>query len=139
MTDPVRAAADDRAGKRANWLAGRSDRMEYWAYVLMIVAILAIMSMVGFDAGSGVSAGAMFVIHIRRLHDLGLSGWWALALMVGQFAVAIPLAFLGLLGVVLAVLVGLAVLVAMGAIPGQPGENRFGPPRAKRSLREVFR
>lgn len=138
MNDPVREAASGRPGQRENWLAGRSDRKEYWICAIVLIAVYAVLGAVGFEAGSGASAWAMLMIQIRRFHDLGRTGWWAAALLVGQFAVAVPLAFMGPLGIGLATLISLAVLVVMGAIPGQPFENRFGPPRGQRPLSQVF-
>ncbi|MFN3583276.1 hypothetical protein [Phenylobacterium sp.] len=44
MDDPVRDVASDRQGKRANWLAGRADRKEYWAYVLIVMATFSVLS-----------------------------------------------------------------------------------------------
>jgi uncharacterized membrane protein YhaH (DUF805 family) len=46
----------------------------------------------------------------RRLHDSGKSGWW-------QLFVLIPIA-------------GWLVLVIFFLLPGEPNENRFGPPPA---------
>lgn len=138
MTDPIRDAADGKGRQPTNWLKGRSDRKEYWVYILSVFAIYALLSFVGFDAGSGASAGVTLLIQIRRLHDLGRSGWWAVVLLVAQIAVAIPLLFMGPLGLTLAVLASLAVLIVMGVLPGQPFENRFGPPRGQRPLSQVF-
>ncbi len=52
---------------------------------------------------------------VRRLHDIGQSGWIVLIVIV--------------LGVIpyLGFLAGIAILV-IALIKGQPGENRFGPP-----------
>lgn len=125
--------------KPRNWLAGRSDRREYWVLVALIVAINVALSFVIEDGASVGSTAAFMFVQIRRFHDLGRSGWWALALLVGQFAVMLPLMFLGGdSGVLASLLIALGVMIAMGAIPGQPHENRFGPPRGKRSLKEVF-
>jgi len=139
MGDPVRDVASDRKGKRANWLAGRSDRREYWVYVLVVMAIYAVLSWAGFDSGSGAGVGVMMLIQIRRFHDLGRTGWWAVALLAAQIAVTVPLLTLGDVGLGLATLMGLAATAVLGAIPGQPVENRFGPPRGQRPLTEIFR
>lgn len=52
---------------------------------------------------------------VRRLHDIGQSGWWIIAIII--------------LGVIpyIGFLSAIAILV-IALIKGQPGENRFGPP-----------
>lgn len=49
---------------------------------------------------------------VRRLHDMDLTGWWAL-LGLASFVPVLPL--------------GLIVLLIRCARDGQPGPNRFGP------------
>jgi uncharacterized membrane protein YhaH (DUF805 family) len=53
------------------------------------------------------------VLTIKRLHDIGVSGWWAAAVLV-------PSLFFPILVVAVAVL---------GSLPGATGENHFGSPR----------
>ncbi|MFN4176405.1 DUF805 domain-containing protein [Phenylobacterium sp.] len=79
------------------------------------------------------------LIQIRRFHDLGRTGWWAVALMAAQMAAAFALVSLGDVGVGITALIGLTAIAVVGAIPGQPVENRFGPPRRQRPLTEIFR
>lgn len=103
MIRPFRRYAD---------LAGRSSRREYWLFVLL--CLVASGAAVLFQ-GSKVSWLALFwvfavvpafAVHIRRLHDRGLSGW------------------LALIGVI--PYVGWLVLLAMMCLDGTPGPNRFG-------------
>lgn len=103
-------------------LEGRAQRQEYWYFIL--VNLLITLGLVGVDmlidqfnelTGLGLLSGiyTMLVmlpglsVTVRRLHDTGRSGWWAL---VG----IIPL------------LGGLVLLVFM-ALDSEPGPNRFGP------------
>lgn len=62
----------------------------------------------------------------KRLHDLGLAGWWSAA-PLALFALATggraPTALWQTASAVLA----LALVAALGAWPGQAGFNRFGP------------
>ena len=86
---------------------------------------------------AGVIVLAAFPINlfatIKRLHDMGRSGWWTLAAMVAFLPVAAmaepwsPPAIMAL-GVVLELVVGLGFILILGCIPGQPIANRFGPP-----------
>lgn len=84
----------------------------------------------------------------RRLHDTNRSGWWILLPLVpevlaiwtaittagavvaggGAAAALGGAALTGLIGLV--ALVGAIVLIVFCAMPGQPGENRYGPPPA---------
>jgi uncharacterized membrane protein YhaH (DUF805 family) len=56
-------------------------------------------------------------VMVRRLHDVGQSGWWALAVIILS---AVPrIGFIG----------SIAILV-IALLKGQPGENKYGPPVA---------
>ena len=87
---------------------GRSRRREYWMFVVLCLSAVALAG-VGMIVAAGsfrsraematrftVWAGFAIVplivpliaVTIRRLHDLGLSGWWLLALVIGA---AIPM------------------------------------------------
>jgi uncharacterized membrane protein YhaH (DUF805 family) len=113
---------------------GRSQRQEYWLFVLFsillyIAAIIVLISLVAtLDPGTGKDAapsvavivgilliGLLYLglflptlaVQVRRFHDQDLSGWFVL------------LAFVPYLG-------GLIMLVFM-CIDGTAGPNRFGP------------
>lgn len=101
---------------------GRSRRSEYWYFALfyfLISVVLAIVdTMAGTmdaDLGIGLLGGlfgvAMIVpslaVGVRRLHDIGKSGWW---LLIGL----IPL-------------IGVIVLIVWACRDSQPGANVYGP------------
>lgn len=103
-------------------LEGRAQRQEYWYFILcnlvITVVLMGIDMLIGqFNelTGLGLLSGiyTMLVmlpglsVTVRRLHDTGRSGWWAL------------LGIIPLLG-------GLVLLVFM-ALDSEPGPNRFGP------------
>jgi uncharacterized membrane protein YhaH (DUF805 family) len=71
----------------------------------------------------------MFV-QVRRAHDFGRSGWWGVAATVTPLLIVVPMFYVA--GETVAAVVGIAVelilLVLLGALPGDVGENRFGPP-----------
>ena len=112
---------------------GRSRRREYWMFVVLCLIAIALggIAMI-ISAGSfrtqeematkftiwaGFAIAPLIIpliaVTIRRLHDLGLSSWWLLALVIGA---AIP---------TIDNIVALGQLVVM-AIPGRKGANRFG-------------
>ncbi|HEX8382104.1 MAG TPA: DUF805 domain-containing protein [Sphingomonas sp.] len=112
---------------------GRSRRREYWWFVVLCLIAIATAGIAMIAAsGSFRSQGEMasrftiwagfallplvvplMAVTTRRLHDLGLSGWWVLALVIGAAIPAID------------TIVALAHLVVM-ALPGKKGVNRFG-------------
>ena len=101
---------------------GRARRSEYWYFVLFnfIVSILIGLSL-------GVIAGllnvpalvylaylwslAVFIpslaVSVRRLHDIGRSGWWLLLSLIP--------------------LVGAIILILWHCTDSQPGANQYGP------------
>ncbi len=126
-------------GKYATF-QGRARRAEYWWFVLFGLGtnlIGSALDMLFGWAEVGVF-GTLFALAlllpsvavlVRRLHDTGRTGWWALL----PFALA-PLgvaggAALGESGIAVAGVAALAIwIVAIIALarPGTPGPNRFG-------------
>jgi uncharacterized membrane protein YhaH (DUF805 family)/cold shock CspA family protein len=122
-------------GVTANYFnfAGRAPRREFWFYVLfwMIIYIALVVGSFVFEAATGmldtremfpvttVVVGIGFVLltlipwialTVRRLHDVGMSGWFALLIQ--------PLMFFSL---------GYIVLIVIGIIPSQARDNKWGP------------
>jgi uncharacterized membrane protein YhaH (DUF805 family) len=109
---------------------GRSRRKEYWSFVLLNIAIFFVASMIDGILGLGnllwlygpvatLAWLALIVpglaVGVRRLHDLGKSGWWLL------------LAFVPLIGGI--------VLLVFFATDGVRGDNLYGPdPKAGEAL-----
>lgn len=95
---------------------GRCSRAFYWQFYVIPFAVLGVL--VGLLAVFLRTTAPIFVavllaiwpstvIQIRRWHDFGASGWWAL---------------LGFIPVV-----SVLVWIGLGLIPADPGPNRFGP------------
>lgn len=86
-------------------------------YILILLLIAITSELVGPDADdaltgvTGIFFPAMFIpaaaVLVRRLHDVGRSGWW---ILVGF----VPL-------------IGDVVLLIFALLPSQPGQNRYGP------------
>jgi uncharacterized membrane protein YhaH (DUF805 family) len=108
-------------------ISGRATRSEYWFFFLFSTAIELIIVLIGFSIAKAVGAppesaatGAealLFIylvvtllpslaVSVRRLHDVGMSGWWLLLSFV-------PLG-------------GLALLVIY-CLDSNPDANRYGP------------
>jgi uncharacterized membrane protein YhaH (DUF805 family) len=96
---------------------GRARRKEYWGFVLFNVIIMFALGILGGIIGEGgeffgsVYTLAVFLPSlgavIRRLHDIGKSGWlWLLAF--------IPI-------------VGWIIVLIWLCTDSQPGENKYGP------------
>ena len=102
--------------KKYTQFSGRAHRTEYWMFVVVNLAIIIAISIVeGIFGGPGV-LGAIYglavllpslAVGVRRLHDIGKSGWW---LLIGLVPV-----------------VGIIVLIVFAAQDGQPGTNTYGP------------
>ncbi len=100
--------------------SGRARRKEFWMFVLfnfiflLITALLDITLIyvgIGFKMISPIYALAVFIpglaVEVRRLHDIGKSGWWI-------FISLIPL-------------IGSIWLLVLLATDSQPGDNEYGP------------
>ncbi|MFL5296625.1 MAG: DUF805 domain-containing protein [Phenylobacterium sp.] len=110
------------------WVRGRAGRREYWAYVGAIVLLCFTLQWVP-PVASLVGATVLALLQARRLHDFGRSGWWAVAAMAAPIPVALmTYAMASEEEAILAgTIVTFGLIVLIGAIPGDPGGNRFGP------------
>jgi len=133
----------------AGFAGARMNRKTYLiASALLFAAAIGLSFL--FVGASGVSSAfTLFFIRLYavRLHDLGRSGWWQVVLYGGQIALIVAIMVpagiqSGDLALGAAFLVQLAFTLGLGAIPGQPGDNRFGPAPGQPSAAheaEVFR
>jgi len=102
--------------------SGRSQRSEYWFFILfyclILIALVFVDTMTGlinaaYGIGllSGVFGLAMLIpsisVAVRRLHDIGRTGWWILIGLVP--------------------LIGFIVLLIFYVQDSQPGTNAYGP------------
>lgn len=100
---------------------GRSQRTEYWLFVLFVIVVSVVLSMIDkmigtySDSGVGLLSGIFslavllpgIAVGIRRLHDTGRSGWWLLIALVP--------------------LIGEIVLIVFMVQDSVPGTNAYGP------------
>jgi uncharacterized membrane protein YhaH (DUF805 family) len=107
--------------KRSFKFSGRARRKEFFWFLCIYLAVIVLASVIGvafglYDLHRGIGAtGATLLVaglipslslQIRRLHDIGRSGWWSL---------------LGLTGI------GTIVLMVISIFDSQPGVNVYGP------------
>jgi len=124
---------------------GRARRSEFWWWVLFAVVMLVAATLLDIvisgvnpytsSPNSQVITGFTWLallapgiaVTARRLHDAGLSGWIAAALValyiVGAMLIAAAIDDLG----ALIALASMAGAIAIGLIPSRPGENQYGP------------
>ena len=107
-------------------VAGRASRAELWSFALLQLAFFAFFALLGggmevaIGEGAGFAAAVVMIgllslallvpnvtVAVRRLHDIGKSGWWYLIQMVPMIG-------------------GIVFLVFM-LMPSQPGSNQYGP------------
>jgi uncharacterized membrane protein YhaH (DUF805 family) len=100
---------------------GRSRRKEYWFFALFNFIALLLLATVDYATGtldeemgvgllSGIYTLAAIIpsigVSIRRLHDIGRTGWWVLIGFVP--------------------LIGSIVLLVFALLDSQPGDNQYG-------------
>lgn len=134
--------------RRYAQFGGRARRSEYWWFSILAVMLTIIAAMVDRAIGSNPDTGPIGIIiafglaiptlavTIRRLHDIGRSGWWEGGIMLVSILVlalqtfemgfnlpaSTPTTVLGIAWV------GYAVLMLVWLFtPGTTGSNRFGP------------
>ena len=139
MTDQSLEAPRGRRMDVRAALRGRYNRKTYWIIVGGLFLIGVVVSLMGHKIGSA-TAGPMIFLMVRRLHDFNRSGWWSLAIVLGPAALMLLLAPVAspTQTAPFILLISLVWTIWLGAIPGDPHENRFGPAPGARDLKEVF-
>jgi len=114
--------------------AGRMNRKVYWIVVGALFGASFLIGLIPGVNGLGIFGLVLLIrVYAVRLHDIGRSGWWQLVMFAVMIAAGVAGGVLTGGGSEVAIeggasLVQLALTVALGAIPGQPAANRFGPP-----------
>ncbi len=83
--------------------SGRARRKEYWMFTLFnLIAMLVIGVLDGLLGTAGIIGGLYtlavllpsIAVTVRRLHDTGRSGWWALIVLVPLIGAIVLLVFM---------------------------------------------
>ncbi len=94
---------------------GRARRTEFWMFVLFNVIVTVILTVIDtmlgtYGALSGIYGLAVFIpslaVSVRRLHDIGKSGWMILVALIP--------------------VIGFIWLLVLYIMEGTPGENQYG-------------
>lgn len=96
--------------------SGRARRKEYWMFalinLLISIGISIVAGLIGDKHGllSGLYSLAVLIpgiaVSVRRLHDIGKSGWWLLLILIP--------------------IIGWIVLLVFAVTDSQPGANAYG-------------
>ena len=90
--------------------SGRSNRGEYWFWMLDSIIISALAYVIGGDTLQSFWGLATLIptlaLNVRRLHDIDRSGWWLLIWLIP--------------------LIGWAILIWWMTKPPDDGPNRYG-------------
>lgn len=130
--------------KRYSDYGGRSRRKEFWLFQLLMLILSVITGALDFALGIDrlildsmgpftlATLAALvtpsLAVAIRRLHDIGRSGWWLMLTFVpvlGMLALLYEGASLLLLSVVS--LLGMLALLYLFVLEGTRGPNAYGP------------
>jgi len=144
MSDRLEAAASGRTGPTKGfsaWIAGRGRRREYWLFVVPLIAVLLALELAGVTFAGLFVGLPLLLVWIRRLHDLGRSGWVAPVINIVSNGINWSLIAFATpeIAAMVSSVIFLGVLVTLGVIPGQPRTNAYGPPTGKSgNLAETF-
>jgi uncharacterized membrane protein YhaH (DUF805 family) len=95
---------------------GRARRKEYWMFALINIIFAIVLAIIDFVIGTFPVIYMVYLlaillpglaVFVRRMHDIGKSGWWF-------FIALIPL-------------IGTIWLLVLLCTDGNPGENSYGP------------
>jgi uncharacterized membrane protein YhaH (DUF805 family) len=93
---------------------GRARRTEFWMFALINFVVAIVLGSIGYIIGTSILSTiyslAVIVpgiaVSVRRLHDIGKSGWWWLIVFVP--------------------IIGGIVLIVFAVMDSQPGDNEYG-------------
>ena len=106
------------AFKKWNVFSGRATRKEYWIFTLLVAILGGVLEMIFIKGNSTIMmilwgivglyfAIAHIAVQIRRLHDIGKSGWFILLNLIP--------------------FVGSLVIFIFNVMDSNPGTNQYGP------------
>ena len=115
---------------------GRASRSEFWwwqLFTILLGLVTSVVPVLNLIASLAVLVPGL-AVSVRRLHDIGRSGWWlggfylaaaVFAIVLSSEASQFNSSFTGSAIVGIGVLVYAVVLLVWYCTPGQPGRNRY--------------
>lgn len=91
---------------------GRARRSEYWTFALVYMVVYYLLSInQDLNIISSIFAVALFLpflsVSVRRMHDIGKSGFWVLIQILP--------------------IIGNIIFIALTLLDSKPGDNKYGP------------
>ena len=95
---------------------GRAHRTEYWMFILINTFVGIGINLLEWTLATGGIIGLLYTlavlipsvaVSVRRLHDIGRSGWWLLISLIP--------------------LLGVIVILVFHCLESEPGDNDYGP------------
>ena len=131
MIDRLQAAASGGTGPTrgfSGWIAGRARRREYWAFVFPLIVAMVTLELAGVPLPGLIVGIPMLMVWIRRLHDLGRSGWFAPVINIVSNGLSwLLIAFASAeIAAMASAAFFVGAIVTLGAIPGQQRTNAYG-------------
>lgn len=139
-----------------SFFTGRSNRQEYWISVALLLVVALVLTALHMEAASAAITIMWVITWMRRLHDIGRPGWWALVPLVlivavmfggvalggeplmkalaavqamnGDYAMPDKVAYLLFAMGLAAIAIQFGFTIWLGAKKGDDGSNRFGAP-----------
>ncbi|QHW32962.1 DUF805 domain-containing protein [Paenibacillus rhizovicinus] len=96
--------------------SGRARRTEYWMYILISFVVSIILAIIDAILGADRLLSWLYSLAVllpslgvvvRRLHDIGRSGWWYLIILIP--------------------VIGAIVILVFTLLDSEPGMNKYGP------------
>ncbi|WP_409309321.1 DUF805 domain-containing protein [Pectobacterium sp. B1J-3] len=120
---------------------GRIGRRDFWVWIALWLLAMVILFTLSGQNWLDVQSTAFVIVAllwptsamvVKRLHDRGKSGWWALLLVVAWVLASgnwsmLPVVWQWGIGRFIPTLIGIMMVLDCGVFLGTKGENRFGP------------
>jgi uncharacterized membrane protein YhaH (DUF805 family) len=112
--------------------SGRINRATFFLSLGIVVALYVVLALV-MTKPPAIAEVFLVALAVPRLHDIGLSAWWAVGAIVAEILIAIVVFVTlpmesAMIVMGLFVLAILGLMIWLGAVRGEAGANRYGEP-----------